>query len=152
MVCFCSIEFILDAIGKKWAIIIIDKIGKSKNIRFNDLHSKIDGIGTSMLASKLKKLEDADLIIRKSFNEIPPKVEYSLSKKGVEFQQVITPLIEWTTKNYDKRCICNKIEQDFYNTPKIRNKFMKKLIEASMCACSCMAMMAVHSLTTIRIF
>ena len=130
---------------------IINEIGRSKKIRYNKLQSKLEGISPSILTSMLRQLEQMDIIERKVFNEIPPKVEYSLSKKGKEFQKLLEPLNEWA-KNYDSiHCKCNT-EQNLNQIPKIKKQYMKKLIEASMCACTCMAIMAAHSLINIRIY
>lgn len=134
--CLCSIELILETIGKKWSMAVIDEIAQHKKIRYNDLQSKLPGISPSMLASVLKNLESIELVNRKSYNEIPPKVEYSLTKKGKEFRQLVTPLIEWASKNgstCDHETV-NKIVE-------LKNKSLNKLIEAAMCACMCMPMM-----------
>ena len=90
---------------------IIDKISRYKSLRYNDLQSELEGISPSALTSSLRTLENIDLLERKAFDENPPRVEYSLSKKGKEFQKSIEPLIEWA-KNYDSlHCKCNQIKQ-----------------------------------------
>ena len=146
--CLCSIENILEILGKKWSLVIINEIGRSKKIRYNKLNSKLGGISPSILTSMLRQLEQFDIIERKAFNEIPPKVEYSLSKKGTEFQKLLEPLTEWT-RNYDSiHCKCN-LEQNSNPILKLKEKSIRKLIEASMCICTCMAMMTAQSLLII---
>lgn len=115
--CLCSLEFVLEAIGRKWALLIIDEIDKHKKLRYSDLQSKLRGISPSPLSAMLRKLENLGLIERKAFNEIPPRVEYSLSKKGKEFQELIKPLIDWAIKNdrNNIHCKCSIIKQDSRN-------------------------------------
>ena len=90
----------MELLGKKWALLVINEIKRSKKIRYTNLDSKLEGISPSTLTSMLRQLEQMDLIERKAFDEIPPKVEYSLSKKGIEFQKLLEPLDKWA-KNYD---------------------------------------------------
>lgn len=147
--CLCSIENILEILGKKWSLMVINEIKKSKKIRYSALESKIEGISPSTLTSMLRQLEQIDIIERKAFDEIPPRVEYSLSKKGKEFQKLLEPLNVWA-KNYDNiYCKCSS-EENFNPILKIKKQYMKKLIEASMCACTCMAMMAAKSFFIIQ--
>ena len=131
---------------------IINEIERSKKIRYNNLQSKLEGISPSILTSMLRQLEQMDIIERKVFNEIPPKVEYSLSKKGKEFQKLLEPLAKWA-KNYDNiHCKCN-LEQNFNPIPKFKQKYIKKLIEACVCACGCcMIHMLTQSLPLIGTF
>ena len=55
-------------------------------------------ISPKTLSDRLKELEKAGLIIRESFAEIPPRVEYSLTKEGIELRNLMIPLIEWASK------------------------------------------------------
>ncbi len=146
-----TIEFFTKTIGRKWALLVIFEIGKHEKIRYNTLYSKIEGISPTILSALLKNLEEINIITRKSFDEIPPRVEYSLSKKGEEFQESIKPLIQWADKNefLSKHRKCNtgeKVSQEF---SKFRNKNLRKLIEASMCACACLPLMTVQFINLI---
>ncbi len=55
-------------------------------------------ISPKSLSDRLKELEKSGLIIRESFAEIPPRVEYSLTKEGIELRNLMIPLIEWASK------------------------------------------------------
>ena len=140
--CLCALENLFDIIGKKWYLVILEEIGKNKKIRFRDLLLKFEGISPSILTSSLKNLEKNGIIQRKLYQEIPLRVEYSLSEKGEELRKVLTPLIEWSEMNFEDEniCRCNKVEKLDSNSES-DSKF-KKVIEASMCACTCMLMMA----------
>src|SRR2546425_1071504 len=82
VVCLCPLEGVIDIISKKWALLIINEIGNHKRIRYNDLIKEIDGISPKTLSDTLKELKKYDLVKRESFNEIPPRVDYTLTKDG----------------------------------------------------------------------
>ena len=96
--CFCPLEGIIDVISKKWALLIINTLGNFKVLRFKDLEKRLNGISPKTLSDTLSKLQSVGLIERESFNEIPPRVEYQLSKDGLEFRVAILPLIKWAAK------------------------------------------------------
>ncbi len=93
--CLCPIKGIIDIISKKWALFIINVLGNKGKLRFNDLMKELSGISPKTLADTLKQLQVEKLINRESFAEIPPRVEYSLSKDGVELRKAIVPLLQW---------------------------------------------------------
>ncbi|MFX1428329.1 MAG: winged helix-turn-helix transcriptional regulator [Promethearchaeota archaeon] len=84
--------------SKKWALLIIGTISNFTKLRFNDLLKNINGISPKTLSDRLKELNEAGLIKREFFNEIPPKVEYSLTQDGVEVRDAMMPLLEWAYK------------------------------------------------------
>jgi len=135
----CSIEFVLEIISKKWTMETIEKIGRHKKIRYNILQSELGSISPSTLSSVLKSLEDIGLISRKAHNEIPPKVEYSLTEKGIEFCELICPLIIWASKNKKLNPNCKYLQKGYFkNIIELKNRSLKKLIEVVMCAdCGC---------------
>jgi DNA-binding HxlR family transcriptional regulator len=66
-----------------------------KKIRFTELSNLFKHISTKTLASRLKELEREGLLNRTAYNEIPPKVEYSMTEKGQSLAMSVTPLIRW---------------------------------------------------------
>jgi DNA-binding HxlR family transcriptional regulator len=96
-ICFCSIEGIMSVLSKKWALFIISMIGNNQKLRYNELEKKLDGISPKTLADRLKELEKASIIRRETFAEIPPRVEYSLTKEGAELRNAIMPLMKWAS-------------------------------------------------------
>jgi DNA-binding HxlR family transcriptional regulator len=85
----CPIKKTLEVIGGKWKLRIIAQIGTDVR-RYGDLRRLIPDISEKMLIQELKSLVGYDILTKKSYNEIPPKVEYSLTKKGKK----VLPLIE----------------------------------------------------------
>lgn len=147
--CLCLLEDVLETIGKKWDLLVINEIGNQKKLRYNSISSNLKGISPSALAITLKNLEKKGLIQRKAFNEIPPKVEYSLTHQGREFLELVRPLILWAkTEGNVKNCRC-KGESNQIN---IKNRLLRKLIEASMCACTCLPLIAGNFISSNLIF
>lgn len=77
----CPVAETLKLIGGKWSLQIIYEIGTEKR-RFGELKRLIPEISEKMLIQELKKLVNSDIINRKAYPEIPPKVEYSLTQRG----------------------------------------------------------------------
>ncbi len=74
---------------------IIGTISNYDKLRFNELLKDIKGISPKALSDRLKKLNEAGLIKRELFPEIPPKVEYSLTQDGIEVRDAMIPLMKW---------------------------------------------------------
>jgi DNA-binding HxlR family transcriptional regulator len=110
----CGLEASLSVIGGKWKILIIWQLA-SRPRRFGELRRFVDGVTEKMLIQGLKELEKDGLVSRKDFREIPPRVEYSLSKRGVELANVLRPLCEWGAENFREQIALPPIES--YATP-----------------------------------
>lgn len=111
--CVCAFGGILTTISKKWALLIINKLGVSGRLRFNDLMSELEGISPRTLSETLKELQAERLIGRESFSEIPPRVEYFLTDDGSELRKAIIPLLRWASDRDNRngdRCevICRR--------------------------------------------
>ncbi len=107
---FCPLQEVADALERKWSFQIIYEIGNHGKIRFNELHVELKHISPKTLSDTLKKLEKGHLISKKSFNQIPPKVEYSLNEEGLSLYPIIVSLLKWSTsRKYSKikECLCN---------------------------------------------
>lgn len=103
----------IETIGKKWTLLLVNEIGNHGSLRYNDLLEELKGISPSTLASMLKELQNEDIISRKAFNEIPPRVEYTLTKRGKELRVAIMPLLKWATKkgNFKMHCNCSLLKK-----------------------------------------
>ncbi|MDI6718263.1 MAG: helix-turn-helix domain-containing protein [Methanomicrobiales archaeon] len=96
--CVCPLGGILTTISKKWALLIINKLGTAGRLRFNDLHAELEGISPKTLSDTLKELQTERLVARESFSEIPPRVEYSLTEEGLQLREAIAPLLIWASR------------------------------------------------------
>ncbi|MCL5949971.1 MAG: helix-turn-helix transcriptional regulator [Candidatus Bathyarchaeota archaeon] len=96
-ICLCPLEGIVAVISKKWALQIIAEIGNHGKLRFNEILARLGKISPKALTDRLKELETAGLVKREAFAEIPPRVEYSLTKDGLELRKLIIPIMKWAS-------------------------------------------------------
>ena len=101
-ICLCPLDGVIHIIGKKWALLIISIVGNRKKLRFNEIKDLLGDISPKTLTDRLKELETLGLIQREAFSEIPPRVEYSLTKDGIEVRDAMIPLMEWICKKEDQ--------------------------------------------------
>lgn len=94
----CPISGIIDLIGKKWTLCAVVSIGSQLAVRFKALAEMLHGISARTLSDTLRALEKEGLVTRRSFAEIPPRVEYGLTPRGRELRDAIQPLMEWASK------------------------------------------------------
>lgn len=90
----CGIRNLLDRVGDKWSLMIIDMLSEG-TLRYSELDHKIGSISQKMLTVTLKSLETDGLINRKVYPQIPPRVEYSLTELGGTLLPSITMLKKW---------------------------------------------------------
>ncbi len=84
----CPVEYTASIIGNKWKIIILrDLLTGTK--RYNELNRSVVGISAKVLTENLRDLEKDGIIKRKVYPVVPPKVEYSLTNKGLELKEVL---------------------------------------------------------------
>ncbi len=88
-------NYTLSLVSGKYKLTVLYAIYRHKIIRFNELQRYLNLISHKTLSIVLKELEKDDLIIRKEYPQIPPKVEYSLSKKGESFIPILYLMCEW---------------------------------------------------------
>lgn len=87
--------YTLSIMNGKWKMVILYLLSEEKIIRFNELRRQIGRITYKMLSDQLKELEADGLIIRKEYPQVPPKVEYSLSKKGKSLMPILEAMCDW---------------------------------------------------------
>lgn len=97
-VCLCPLDGVIHVVSRKWTLQIVAIIGNDKNARYNAILDKLGNVSPKVLADRLKELQSWELIERRAYAEIPPRVEYSLTKKGEEFTNAIVPLMRWASK------------------------------------------------------
>ena len=93
----CSLTRSMGVIGNKWKPIIVYVLQKRK-ARFGQLDAIIPLISRKVLTEQLKELEDDGLIKRETFSELPLRVEYSLTEKGLALLPILNSIIVWNDK------------------------------------------------------
>lgn len=92
----CPLEYGLDIFGGRWKSRIICVLAEKQVLRYNALKKEMTDITDAVLASALKELLSNEIIARKQYNEIPPRVEYSLTEKGKSVVPILQHICEWS--------------------------------------------------------
>ncbi|SDE01179.1 winged helix-turn-helix transcriptional regulator [Sporomusa acidovorans] len=106
----CPYVTVQKLLSGKWTLIILFLLAK-KTMRFSELQREIPRLTQATLTKQLRTLEKDGLIIRTVYNQIPPKVEYSLSDMGEKFKPVIKSLKDWGDEYimFSKKRDCTKL-------------------------------------------
>ncbi|MBY3165702.1 helix-turn-helix transcriptional regulator [Rhizobium laguerreae] len=97
----CTVEAVLNLIDGKWKGVVLFHLLEEEVLRFNELRRRLPNVTQRMLTSQLRELEADNLINRKIYPEIPPKVEYRLSQRGQSLEPVIRSLKAWGDVHLD---------------------------------------------------
>ncbi|MBC2581677.1 helix-turn-helix domain-containing protein [Clostridium sp. DJ247] len=95
----CPIGYTLSVMGGKWKWAILSLIAQDEVIRYGKLKMNLPKIAHKTLSQQLKELEQNDIINRKQYNQMPPKVEYSLTKKGKTLIPILELMSQWGVQN-----------------------------------------------------
>jgi DNA-binding HxlR family transcriptional regulator len=88
----------LEIVGGKWKLLILHRLTQG-TFRYGELRRSIPTVSHKMLIQQLKELEADELVSRVDHGEIPPRVEYSLTRFGRSLAVALTPLNEWGEKH-----------------------------------------------------
>ena len=94
----CPLKYALNLVGGKWKLPIICILAREGSVRYNSLKRKLSGITNMMLSQSLKELEENGIVHREQYNEIPPRVEYSLTEKGTDLLPIFYAISQWGMK------------------------------------------------------
>lgn len=90
---------ILGCIADKWTLVLIDEL-EENTLRFSELSRRAVGISQKMLTQTLREMERNGLLIRTVYPEVPPRVEYRLTKIGQTLGAAVCGVWKWTGKNF----------------------------------------------------
>ena len=91
----CPLNYAMSLIGGKWKMQIICALNNQGTLRYNQLRKKLDGISNTVLANSLKELEEAGLVERTEYLEVPVRVEYASTEKCDRLMPVLESLSDW---------------------------------------------------------
>lgn len=94
----CPVTSVVQMLQGKWKLQIIYELCIKSPMRFGELKKVLKPITNTMLTNALKELERDELVKRVQYNEIPPHVEYSLTKKGQDLLPVFYAILQWGMK------------------------------------------------------
>lgn len=92
----CPLEYGLAVFGGKWKSRIICVLATNQKLRYSEIRKEMYNITDAVLASTLKDLMEDGIIERKSYDEIPPRVEYTLTQKGESVVPILQNICKWS--------------------------------------------------------
>ena len=92
----CPLEYGLEIFGGKWNSRIICVLAAKVTLRYSELRREMGNITDTVLAATLKELIANGLVLRRSYDEIPPRVEYSLTEKGASVVPILQSICRWS--------------------------------------------------------
>jgi DNA-binding HxlR family transcriptional regulator len=90
----CPVEITLSLLGNKWKVLILKELFSGTK-RFGELARRIPGVSQKMLTQQLRLMEGDNLVQRKVFAEVPPRVEYSLTEIGRSLSPILDAMHQW---------------------------------------------------------
>ena len=91
----CPVETTLMLIGNKWQVLVLRDLSLNGTMRFKELQRSIGKISQKVLTSNLRSMEEAGIVHREVYAEVPPRVEYSLTELGQTLQPVLDAMWTW---------------------------------------------------------
>lgn len=95
----------MEIIGSKWTALILRDLANGPR-RFSELEKSVGSINPRTLSQRLDDLERHSIITKKSYAEVPPRIEYTLTKKGEDLIPVLKAMSAWGDKYYDSGASC----------------------------------------------
>lgn len=104
----CPIARTVSLIGDRWSPLIVRDLAPGCR-RFSELQRSLEGISPKTLSDRLRRLEDAGVVRRTCFAEMPPRVEYDLTPKGHALLAVVESMREFGVFWTEEACDCGQV-------------------------------------------
>lgn len=113
----CPLEYGLEVFGGKWKSRIICVLAEKKFLRYGELRRELGNITDAVLTAALKELLSDGIVGRRSYNEIPPRVEYRLTERGASVVPILQSICRWSgayhREDYENTMIqCRKCDHN----------------------------------------
>lgn len=111
----CPLEYGLELFGGKWKSRIICVLAQKKTLRYSELRAELSNITDAVLSAALKELIADGMALRRSYDEIPPRVEYSLTDKGLSAVPILQSICRWSAEYSEGLCggVCHGCPENF---------------------------------------
>jgi DNA-binding HxlR family transcriptional regulator len=96
---YCPVAHALDVVGERWALLIVRELIEHDQLRYSDLHAKLPGCGTNILAARLKELERNGVVRRRRLPPPAASTVYELTEYGQELRPVMHVLAHWGARS-----------------------------------------------------
>ena len=103
----CPLGKAMSALGSKWKPIIVLVIN-NRTLRFGQIATRMQVISRKVLTDQLREMEGDGLVTREEFKEVPPRVQYTLTEKGIALLPILHQLEDWE-KQYDNKLVLEKL-------------------------------------------
>jgi DNA-binding HxlR family transcriptional regulator len=95
----CPIANTLDLLGDKWTLLVVRDLLFFDKHRFGDFVSSLEGIPTNILTDRLRRLEDAGVVVKVPYSSRPKRFEYHLTPKGADLFPILRAMVEWAGRH-----------------------------------------------------
>lgn len=102
----CPIRYSMHIFSGKWKLPIVCMLSGDTPLRYSTIKRRLGDITNVMLAQSLKELEAAGIVHRKQYNEVPPRVEYTLTEKGTSVLPALVQLADWAVGSMQSETTC----------------------------------------------
>ena len=91
----CPVKYLIQVLGGKWKLPVLCILEAGGTVRFGQIKKKLENVTNVMLSQTLKELERDGIIIKHQYNEVPPRVDYTMTEKGKRVIPSLTMLGDW---------------------------------------------------------
>lgn len=96
---YCPMAHALDLVGERWSLLIVRELLEDDQLRYSDLHARLDGCGTNILAARLKTLEQGGVVRRRQLDPPAASWVYELTEYGKGLREVLHVLAHWGARS-----------------------------------------------------
>jgi DNA-binding HxlR family transcriptional regulator len=96
---YCPVAHALDLVGERWSLLIVRELLEDEALRYSDLHARLGGCGTNILAARLKTLEQGGVIRRRRLDPPAASWVYELTEYGAGLREVLHVLAHWGARS-----------------------------------------------------
>jgi len=95
----CPISNTLDLLGDKWTLLVVRDLLFFDKHRFGDFATSLEGIPTNILADRLRRLEECDIVVKVPYSSHPARYEYHLTAKGADLHPILFAMVQWAGRH-----------------------------------------------------
>jgi DNA-binding HxlR family transcriptional regulator len=107
---YCPIAHALDLVGERWSLLIVRELLEDRQLRYSDLHSRLEGCGTNILAARLKALEQGGVVRRLRLDPPAASWVYELTEYGKGLRAVLHVLAHWGARSLRPPAVSGDLE------------------------------------------
>lgn len=96
---YCPVAHALDLVGERWSLLVVRELLEEGPLRYSDLHARLEGCGTNILAARLKTLEAGGVVRRRRLDPPAASWVYELTEYGSELRDVLHVLAHWGARS-----------------------------------------------------